>query len=145
MPPSRKPWTTESPLVTWSIAALQQGQHAIGLEALAYQITIQPVELAVVGDCLRAAQPLRQRSLHERSRIDRAKDLIERVFRRGGRDASAFNFPFDAELAALADRHLGPGDGFGDACVVDRALFEQTGDSLVYVGLVVFLPGEALA
>ena len=81
----------------WSMATSpQQLEHAIRFETLAYQITIQPVELPFIANRLAAAKALRQCRLQQRVRIEGAEDLIHGLLRDGRPDAGAFYLPLDA-------------------------------------------------
>src|SRR3954464_10372599 len=92
-------------------AALPQRlHHAVRLESLPNQVAEQPLELAVVGDRLAAAQPLVQRRFQQRRVIDVAEHVVDRGLRGFPGDPGPLDLHAHADLAALADASLGPRD-----------------------------------
>ena len=119
-------------------------QHPIGVESLADEIAIQPLEFAVVGDRLPSAEPLRQRRVEQGVVVDAVEHLIGGALRGRFRDAGALDLHPHAHLAALAHGGLGARDRFGDARVVDGAFLEQAGHGVVDGVGFVALAGEPL-
>src|SRR5437879_13914383 len=104
---------------------VQQLQHSIGLETLADQVSIQPLKLAVVRDRRPAAQTLGEGGVEQRIRIDRAEHLVDGAPGDGSGDSSALDLPFDAKLAAAANRGLRSRDRLRHARILERALLTK--------------------
>src|SRR5262249_38077886 len=116
----------------------------VGLEALADQVPVQPLTLALVGDRVASAEAAGQRRFEQRVRIEIAERLVDGPLRDVLRDAGALDLQADAQLAAPLDRRLGPRDRRGDARVVDRPFLAKARDRFVDDCRIVLPAGEAL-
>src|SRR5262245_17002990 len=97
----------------------QQRQYAIRLEPLSNQITVQPVELAIVCNRLSVSQTSRERRIEQRVRVEAGKRLVHCLFRDRRADAGAFDLPFYSKPSALAKGRFTPRDGLSHTAVVD--------------------------
>src|SRR5207244_7249530 len=118
-------------------SGVERVQHAVGIESLAEQVAIQPVELTIVRDRVTTPQPFPQRKIEERFVIDAVEHLVNGALRGVFRDAGAFDLHPDAQLSTPLARGCSSRNRLGDARIVDRAFLPQGGDRRVYrVGLV---------
>ena len=104
----------EQLLTTRIEGAIASGVYDVGLETLTDEVAVQPVELAIVGNCLSMPETFCERRLEQHVSVDRAEDLVHRLPCGRRADAGAFDLSLHAQPASLANGRLAARDGFGD-------------------------------
>src|SRR5205807_836289 len=121
-----------------STVLAQYPEQLIGIEALTDEVSIQPLELPIVGNPLAAVQPLQQRGFKERRIIDARTHVVDGALRGRARNPGALDLSPHAEFAALLERRLSPRDRLVDVArpaqrffVGDQALRVQPENRLI--------------
>src|SRR5262245_36935245 len=85
---------------SWASPARESAHYLVRFEALADQIAIQSLELAIVRDGVAAAEALAQRRLDQLVVIDRREDLVHSAFGDRLADAGLLDLHPNAQTAA---------------------------------------------
>jgi len=121
----------------------EQREHAFGLETLAYEIAVQPLTLAIIGNSA-AAQPFRQGNAEKGVGVELGKSRGDRLAGYRFRDAGALDLQQDASRSAPADGRFRPGNRARHPDVVYGPFGPQPCDRVLDVECVVPLAPEAL-
>src|SRR6188474_556428 len=86
--------------VILSIVFPERRQHAIRLEPLSGQVSIEPAELRRIGNAFAAPQSLGERRGDQGLGIEGLEDLVGDSLGNGGRNAGLLDVPANPQLAA---------------------------------------------
>ena len=123
----------------------EHDEHAIGLEALADQISIQPLEFLVIVDSRSTAQTSLERRRQKRVGIDLLEYLLNRAVGDPRSNAGGAKSVAHASFAPSPYRRFPTRDHCRRAHVVDGSVDFQSSDRLVDLGAIVFASGEPLS
>jgi hypothetical protein len=111
----------------------EQGDHLVGLESLAEQISVKALKFFLIADTVAAAQALIERGAKQRLGVEIAIDLFDRTTGGGFCHTGALNAAVDPQPAAAVKGHLGPGNRLSHAHIVDGPFGFQTGNCVIDV------------
>jgi hypothetical protein len=120
------------------------GEHAIGLEALADQISIQSLEFLVIVDSRSTAQTSLERRRQERVGIDVLEYLLNRAIGDPRSNTGGTKTAAHAGFAPSPHYRFPTRDHCRRARVVDVSVGFQSSDRLVDLVAIVFASGEPL-
>jgi hypothetical protein len=112
---------------------LERLQHAVRLESLPDEVSVEPLQFAVVGDFRPTAQPFIERGLEQGVSVQTGERLIEGALRSSGVDAGPFHLHSDALSAPAAYRGFRACNRAGHSCVVYGVFLDEASDGLVDV------------
>ena len=121
------------------------GEHAIGLEALADQISIQSLEFLVIVDSRSTAQTTLERRRQERVGIDVFEYLLDRAVGDARSNAGGAKAAAHAGFAPSPHRRFPTCDHCRRSRVVDVSVGFQSSDRLVDLVAIVFASSEPLS
>jgi hypothetical protein len=112
---------------------LERLQDSVRLESLTDEISVEPLQLAVVGDCRPTAHPFIESGVEQSVSVQFGERVIKGTLRQRGVDARPFQLYSDAPSAPAAQGRFRACDRAGYTCIVYGVFFQQAFHSLVDV------------
>jgi len=112
---------------------LERLQHAVRLESLTDEISVEPLQLAVVGDFRPAAHSLIESGFEQRVRVHFGEGVIEGTLGLRGGDAGPFDLHPHATSAPAAQRRFRACDRARHSRIVYSVFLQEALHSLIDV------------